>query len=342
MSFSSVPNGVVAYSIVVPIYNEAENINELYRRVSQVMNQLALTGELILVNDGSHDRSLMLMQELHQNDRRVCYVSLARNFGHQIAVTAGLQYARGKAVLILDADLQDPPELLPDMLKLWRQGYDVIYAQRIQRHQESWFKRCCAYCFYRVLQQLADVDIPTDTGDFCLLDRKVVDTLNAMPERVRYLRGLRSWVGFRHTAIPFERDPRHAGEVKYTFRKSLRLAINGIVSFSQVPLRLSTYVGLLAAMLAILMGCLVLYWRFFIPNSPLAGFSLILIAMFFLGAVQLISIGILGEYVGRIYEEVKGRPLYTIGELAGFEGTQTSRQLPDYHEPIMPQSSNRE
>jgi dolichol-phosphate mannosyltransferase len=322
----SVQSGLVAYSIVVPIYNEAENIGELYRRVSKVMDELALSGELILVNDGSRDCSLMLMQALHQQDPRVCYVSLARNFGHQIAVTAGLQYARGRSVLILDADLQDPPELLAEMLALWQDGYDVIYAQRIQRHQEFWFKRLCAYCFYRVLQQLADVDIPTDAGDFCLLDRKVVDTLNAMPERVRYLRGLRSWVGFRHKAIPFERDPRYAGEVKYTFRKSLRLAINGIVSFSQVPLRLSTYVGLLAALLAIVMVFLVLYWRFFIPNSPLAGFSLILIAIFFLGAVQLISIGILGEYVGRIYEEVKGRPLYTVGELAGFEIDQLDRR----------------
>jgi polyisoprenyl-phosphate glycosyltransferase len=315
------------YSIVVPIYNEAETLAELYRRVRAVMDDLPGPVELILVNDGSSDRSLELIRQLRQQDHRVCYVSLARNFGHQIAVTAGLKMMRGRVVMILDADLQDPPELMPAMLDRWRQGCDVVYAQRIQRHREHWFKRLCAYVFYRVLHQLADVDIPIDSGDFCLLDRKVVDVLNQMPERIRYLRGLRSWVGFRQDAIVFERDPRFAGEVKYTFRKSLKLAINGLVSFSQVPLRLSTYVGLLAAAAAIVMALLILYWRLFIPNSPLTGFTLILVAIFFLGAVQLVSIGILGEYVGRIYEEVKGRPLYTVGEVAGFE---EHYRWPDY------------
>ncbi len=307
------------YSIVIPIYNEAENLLELQRRLVLVMSQLDAPAECILVNDGSRDCSLALIQQIRQQDPRFCYVSLARNFGHQIAVTAGLHHVRGKVAIILDADLQDPPELIPQMLAAWRSGFEVVYAKRIQRRYESWFKRLCAYGFYRLLRCLADVDIPTDTGDFCLLDRQVVDALNAMPERVRYLRGLRSWVGFRQTAIAFERDSRYAGTVKYTFRKSLKLAISGIVSFSQVPLRLSTYVGLLAACMSIVMAGLVLYWRLFIPNSPLTGFALILVAIFFLGAVQLVSIGILGEYIGRIYEEVKGRPLYTIGEVAGFE-----------------------
>jgi polyisoprenyl-phosphate glycosyltransferase len=313
------PYAVPRYSIVVPIYNEAENLPELQRRLSMVMAQLDGSVECILVNDGSGDRSLDLIRQIRQTDPRFCYVSLARNFGHQIAVTAGLHQARGKAVVIMDADLQDPPELMLAMIAAWRSGFEVVYAKRIQRRSESWFKRICAYGFYRLLRQLADVEIPTDTGDFCLLDRRVVNALNAMPERVRYLRGLRSWVGFRQTAVEFERDPRHAGTVKYTFRKSLKLAINGIVSFSQVPLRLSTYVGLLAACVALVMAGLILYWRLVIPNSPLTGFALILVAIFFLGAVQLVSIGILGEYVGRIYEEVKGRPLYTIGEIAGFE-----------------------
>ena len=248
---------------------------------------------------------------------------MARNFGHQIAVTAGLNFSRGQIVVILDADLQDPPELIPDMVEKWRQGYQVVYAQRTQRRQESWFKRFTAYSFYRLLKQLADVDIPTDTGDFCLLDRQVVEVLNAMPERNRYIRGLRSWIGFRQTAIRFERDPRFAGEVKYTFRKSLALAINGLVSFSTVPLRISTYVGLLAAIASILMALLILYWRIFVPNSPLTGFTIVLMATFFLGAVQLVSIGILGEYIGRIYEEVKGRPLYTLAEVGGFIRQQT-------------------
>ena len=306
------------YSFIIPIYNVEETILEMYRRMSAVMNRMDGAVELILINDGSRDRSLPLLRELHDKDSRVCYLSLARNFGHQIAVTAGLNFSRGQIVVILDADLQDPPELIPDMVEKWRQGYQVVYAQRTQRRQESWFKRFTAYSFYRLLKQLADVDIPTDTGDFCLLDRQVVEVLNAMPERNRYIRGLRSWIGFRQTAIRFERDPRFAGEVKYTFRKSLALAINGLVSFSTVPLRISTYVGLLAAIASILMALLVLYWRIFVPNSPLTGFTIVLMATFFLGAVQLVSIGILGEYIGRIYEEVKGRPLNTLAEVGGF------------------------
>ncbi|WP_009634308.1 glycosyltransferase family 2 protein [Synechocystis sp. PCC 7509] len=311
------------YSFIIPIYNEEETISEMYRRMSAVMDRMDGIVELILINDGSRDRSLQLLRDLHNKDSRVCYLSLARNFGHQIAVTAGLNFATGQLVVILDADLQDPPELIPDMVEKWKQGYQVVYAQRTQRRQEGWFKRFTAYSFYRLLKKLADVDIPTDTGDFCLLDRKVVEVLNAMPERNRYIRGLRSWIGFRQTAIRFERDPRFAGEVKYTFRKSLALAINGLVSFSTVPLRISTYVGLLAAIASILMALLVLYWRIFVPNSPLTGFTIVLMATFFLGAVQLVSIGILGEYIGRIYEEVKGRPLYTLAEVGGFVRQET-------------------
>lgn len=308
------------YSFIIPIYNEEETIPEMHSRVSAVMDRMDGPVELILVNDGSRDRSLKLLRELHEKDPRVCYLSLARNFGHQVAVTAGLNFARGQVIVILDADLQDPPELIPDMVEKWRQGYKLVYAQRLRRHKEGWFKRFTAYAFYRILKKLADVDIPTDTGDFCLMDRQVVDVLNSMPERNRYIRGLRSWVGFQQTSIMFERDPRFAGEVKYTFRKSLALAVNGLVSFSRVPLRLSTYVGLLAAVIAVLMGLLVIYWRIFVPHSPLTGFTIILVAIFFLGAVQLVSIGILGEYVGRIHEEVKGRPLYTVAEVAGFSG----------------------
>ncbi|MEB3160525.1 MAG: glycosyltransferase family 2 protein [Synechocystis sp.] len=309
------------YSLIIPIYNEEDNIPLLYQRLTAVMDQLGHC-ELILINDGSRDRSLALIRDLQSQDRRVCYLSFARNFGHQIAVTAGLNFARGKAVIILDADLQDPPELLPALIEQWQQGYQVVYAQRTKRKQESWFKRLTAYVFYRLLQRLADVKIPADTGDFCLMDRQVVDILNAMPERNRYIRGLRSWVGFRQIAVKFERDPRHAGEVKYTFRKSLRLAINSLVSFSIVPLRLATYLGLFSAFMALLMVLLVLYWRLFQVNSPITGLATIVIAILFLGSVQLICIGILGEYIGRIYDEVKGRPLYTLAEVAGFESGQ--------------------
>ena len=307
------------YSLVVPIYNEEDNILELYRRLRNVMDSLDGETELILIDDGSRDRSLLLMRELHEQDARVSYLSLARNFGHQVAVTAGLHFARGEAIVVLDADLQDPPELIPEMIALWRHGYQVIYAQRTQRQKERWLKRMMAYAFYRVLRHLADVEIPTDTGDFCLMDRRIVDLLNAMPERNRYIRGLRAWVGFQQTAIQYSRDPRYAGEVKYTFSKSLALAINSLVSFSRVPLRLSTYLGLVAAAIALFMAVLVVYWRFFAPHSPLTGYATITVMVFFLGAVQLISIGILGEYIGRIYEEIKGRPLYTLSEVAGFQ-----------------------
>ncbi|WP_430014732.1 glycosyltransferase family 2 protein [Microcystis protocystis FBCC-A270] len=307
------------YSLIIPIYNEEETIPELYRRVSDVMDSLDDSVELILINDGSRDCSLNLMRELQERDARVCYISFARNFGHQAAVTAGLNFARGQVIVVLDADLQDPPELIPKMIESWQAGYHVVYAQRTKRKKESWFKRLTAYVFYRLLRQLADVDIPADTGDFCLMDRQVVDVLNSMPERNRYIRGLRAWIGFRQTAVKFERDPRFAGEVKYTFKKSLALAVNSLVSFSKIPLRISTYLGLFSALIALLMALLVLYWRLQQPDSPVTGLATILIAVFFLGSVQLISIGILGEYVGRIYEEVKGRPAYTIAEIAGLE-----------------------
>jgi dolichol-phosphate mannosyltransferase len=307
------------YSLVVPLYNEELNLPELYRRVCLIMDQLDTMVELICVNDGSRDRTLEILRELREKDSRICYISFARNFGHQIAVTAGLNFARGEAILVLDGDLQDPPELITEMLKKWQEGYQVVYAQRTKRHEESLFKRLPAYIYYRLLRRLADVDIPADTGDFCLMDRCVVNVLNQMPERNRYIRGLRAWSGFKQTAIEFERDPRFAGEVKYTFGKSFGLAVNGLVSFSKVPLRLSTYLGLFAAFVSLIMVFLVLYWRVFYPESALTGLAIILMAVFFIGAVQLVSIGILGEYIGRIYEEVKGRPLYTLGEIVGFD-----------------------
>ena len=306
------------YSLVIPIYNEEENIMEMYRRLHHVMEQLDGDVELILIDDGSRDRSLSMMRELHHRDHRVHYLSLARNFGHQIAVTAGLNFVQGKCIIVMDADLQDPPELIFTMIEKWHQEYQVVYAQRISRQKEGWLKRLTAYLFYRLLRRLAKVDIPVDTGDFCLMDRQVVDILNSMPERNRYVRGLRAWVGFRQTSVLFERNPRFAGDVKYTFGKSLSLAIDGIISFSTVPLRLATYLGIISAAIAMIMIILVLYWRIFAPVSHLIGYTLITISMFFLGSVQLVCIGILGEYIGRIYEEVKGRPLYTLKESGGF------------------------
>src|SRR5712691_11647239 len=305
------------YSLVIPIYNEERTLPELHRRVSALMDQLDDSVELILVDDGSRDQSLEMIRKYCEQDGRIRYLSFARNFGHQAAVTAGLNFVRGQAVIVLDGDLQDPPELIPEMVAKWRQGYQVVYAQRRQRRSERWFKRFTAYAFYRVHRKLASIDVPTDTGDFCLMDRIVVDVLNSMPERNRYIRGLRSWVGFKQTAIFFDRDPRFAGEPKYTFRKSFGLAISSIVSFSMMPLRMATYLGLVAGAVAILMALMILYWRLFQPSSPVIGHTIIAMAYFFLGAAQLISIGILGEYIGRIYDEVKGRPLYIVKEIGG-------------------------
>ena len=319
------------FSFILPVFNEEETLEETYRRLAGLLDGLSAEGEIILVDDGSCDRSLEIMRDLQQRDPRVRYISFARNFGHQIAVTAGLRFAQGDAVVVLDADLQDPPELIPAMIDKWRAGYHVVYAQRTARQRESPAKKLFAYFFYRVLRLLTNVDMPADTGDFCLMDRKVVDVLNALPERGRYLRGLRAWIGFRQTAVPFEREPRFAGSVKYTFRKSFGLAVTGIVSFSRVPLRIATYLGLLVAGFALVMIVVVIYWRFFHPAAPLIGYTIITAAIFFLGAVQLLCLGILGEYLGHVYEEVKGRPLFTLKELAGFTvvpGPDVSQAMP--------------
>jgi polyisoprenyl-phosphate glycosyltransferase len=308
------------YSFVIPLYNEEDTLPELYRQLTDLFDALDGEAELILVDDGSRDRSLGLLRSLQSQDPRVRYLSLGRNFGHQIALSAGLQFATGKAVIVMDADLQDPPEVVLQMVEQWRAGYEVVYGQRLSRTQEGWLKRLTAYGFYRLLKRLSDVDIPADTGDFCLMDQAVVTLLNQMPERNRYIRGLRAWVGFRQTAVQFHRPGRYAGSVKYTFSKSLALAINSILGFSKVPLRLATYLGLFSAGFAGLMMALTIYWRFFDQSTlshRLEGFTMITMAVFFLGAVQLICIGILGEYIGRIYEEVKGRPLFTVKELGG-------------------------
>ncbi|BAZ06739.1 glycosyltransferase family 2 protein [Calothrix sp. NIES-3974] len=318
------------YSIVIPIYNEQENIPEMYRRLSLVMEDLDAECELILVDDGSRDRSLSLIREIHRQDSRVRYISFARNFGHQIAVTAGLNHALGQAVIVMDADLQDPPELILTMVEKWRQGNEVVYAQRIARKREGFLKKAFAYTFYRVLRRLADVDIPSDTGDFCLMDRRVVDILNAMPERNRYIRGLRAWVGFNQTSVLFERDPRYAGKEKYTFGKSLALALNGIVSLSPIPLRFATYLGIISAGMAMVMILIVIYWRLSNMASSLIGYTLITIALFFLGSVQLLCLGILGEYIGRMYEEIKARPLYTIKEIGGMEQRYQAAEVRKY------------
>ena len=300
------------FSIIAPIFNEAANLPELYRRICEVMDQTQEPWELILVDDGSKDGSTDTIRELARQDRRVRPVIFARNFGHQIAVTAGLDYSRGQAVAIIDADLQDPPELILEMIAKWREGYQVVYAVRTEREGETWFKKFTASIFYRLIYRITDVKIPLDTGDFRLMDRKVVNVMNGMRERHRFLRGMAAWVGFRQVGLPYKRSARFAGETKYPFRKMFRLALNAVTGFSYFPLQVATYVGFVAAGVAILAIPLVIVLRL-LTNAAI-GQATTLISVLFLGGVQLISLGILGEYIGRIYDEVKGRPLYITSE----------------------------
>jgi polyisoprenyl-phosphate glycosyltransferase len=301
------------FSIIAPIYNEQESLPELYRRISEIMDSTGESWELLLINDGSTDRSESMIRELAGQDVRVRPVLFARNFGHQIAVTAGLDYSRGQAVVIIDADLQDPPELILEMIAKWREGYEVVYAVRSEREGESWFKTFTASFFYRLIFRITDVKIPLDTGDFRLIDRKVVNVLNHMRERHRFLRGMSAWVGFKQTGITYRRAARFAGETKYPFKKMFRLAINAITGFSYFPLQVATFLGFIAAAISILAIPIVILLRL-VSSQELLGQATTLIAVLFFGGVQLICLGILGEYIGRIYDEVKGRPLYIVSE----------------------------
>jgi glycosyltransferase involved in cell wall biosynthesis len=301
------------YSVVAPIYNEIGSLPELYRRVKEVMDSTGETWELVMVDDGSSDGSTERLRELAKEDKHVRPVIFARNFGHQIAVTAGLDYARGHAVIIIDADLQDPPEVMLDLIDKWREGYQVVYAVRAEREGETWFKRLTASAFYRLIYRITDVKIPLDTGDFRLIDREVVNVLNQMRERHRFLRGMSAWVGFRQVGVRYRRAARFAGQTKYPFRKMLRLALNAVTSFSYFPLQVATYFGFLSAGIAILAIPVVVVLRI-TGSQQLTGQATTLIAVLFLGGVQLISLGILGEYIGRLYDEAKGRPLYIVKE----------------------------
>jgi dolichol-phosphate mannosyltransferase len=304
------------FSIIVPVYNEASCLDELHRRIAGVMKSLGDEWEIVFVDDGSLDGSTDVIRRLAAADKHVRPVIFARNFGHQIAVTAGMDYSRGKALVIIDADLQDPPEVILELAAKWREGYEVVYAVRAEREGETWFKTFSASLFYRVIFRITDVKIPLDTGDFRLLDRKVVDILNQMRERHRFLRGMSAWVGFRQIGIPYKRAARFAGETKYPFNKMLKLALNAITGFSYFPLQLATYVGFFAAGISIMAIPIVVIMRI-AGSQAFFGQASALIAVLFLGGVQLISLGILGEYLGRVYDEVKGRPLYIVSEAPG-------------------------
>jgi len=301
------------FSVIVPVYNETDCLQELYDRLSKVLESTQETWEIILVDDGSNDGSTEKIRGLAKLDPRVRPVIFARNFGHQIAVTAGLDYSRGQAVTIIDADLQDPPEVILELIAKWKEGYQVVFAVRAEREGESWFKTISASLFYRVIYKITDVKIPLDTGDFRLLDRRVVDVMNRMRERHRFLRGMSAWIGFKQIGVSYHRAARFAGSTKYPFSKMLKLALNAITSFSYFPLQLATYLGFFAAGLSILAIPVVVISRL-TGMQAFLGQATTLISVLFLGGVQLICLGILGEYIGRVYDEVKGRPLYIVFE----------------------------
>jgi dolichol-phosphate mannosyltransferase len=307
----------IRYSFVIPVFNERETLPELHRRLSDVIETLDGEAELLFVDDCSFDGSYELLGELGREDPRIRVIRFARNFGHQVAITAGLDHAAGDAVVVMDADLQDPPEVIPDLIARWEEGYEVVYAVRERRSGESWLKRSTASWFYRVLRRIAHVEMPLDAGDFRLVDRRAVDAFRSMRERARYVRGMFSWVGFRQIGVPYSRSERFAGEPKYSYRKSLTLAVDGLVSFSSAPLRAALVAGFAFSTLAFALGVFAVVAKiagaFVVP-----GWASILVVVSFLGGVQLTVIGMLGLYVGRIYEEVKARPIYIVRETIGF------------------------
>ncbi|NOU73090.1 glycosyltransferase [Paenibacillus sp. LMG 31458] len=308
----------VRYSVVIPVFNEEAVIQETYQHLKQVMNRTDASYELVFVNDGSRDNSAAIIQGFSAKDERVKLINFSRNFGHQIAITAGMDYASGDAVVVIDADLQDPPELIPEMIAKWKEGYDVVYAKRTERKGETFFKKQTAHLFYRILQASTDIVIPVDTGDFRLMDRKVCDEMSRLTEKNRFVRGLVSWVGFRQTAVEYVRDERAAGETKYPLKKMLKLSMDGITSFSIKPLKLATYLGgaLSVSGLAYLM--VIIYLKLF-TVSTVAGWNGIAIMQLFFSGFILIILGLVGEYIGRIYDESKGRPLYIVRDCHGMK-----------------------
>ena len=312
------------YSIVVPVYNEEETVSELVRRLIGLLDRLDGPAEAILVDDGSTDRSFELMLEARERDGRLKILRLSRNFGHQLAVTAGLDAASGDAVVVMDADLQDPPEVVLEMAARWREGYDVVYAVREARHGETRFKKATAAVFYRVFSGMSDVDVPLDVGDFRLVDRRALDAFRSMRETNRYVRGMFSWIGFRQIGVPYSRDERYAGETKYPLRKMIKFATDGIVSFSAAPLRLALKVGLVVSAFSFVLGASFLL-SYAAGFYSVPGLASIAVFVSFLGGIQLLLLGVMGEYIARIHDEVKARPLYLVSETHGLLAPRTDR-----------------
>lgn len=309
-------NSDIRYSIVIPVYNEEAVIEQTYRRISKVMASTGESYELIFVNDGSRDQTASIIKGYGVQDDTVKLLSFSRNFGHQVAITAGMDYASGAAVVVIDADLQDPPELILEMIAKWKEGFDVVYAKRTKRKGETFFKEQTAHFFYRLLKASTDLDIPTDTGDFRLMDRRVCEELKRLPERNRYVRGLVSWVGFRQTAVEYGRDERLAGETKYPLKKMMKLSLDGLTAFSYKPLKLAAYVGTI--ILTSGLSCLVVLVLLKLFNKfVLAGWELVISMQLILSGLLLTMMGIIGEYIGRIYDEARERPLYIVSECYG-------------------------
>lgn len=300
------------------MYNESDNIDIFYNRTIKVLEELGETFEIVCVNDGSKDNTLEKLLELHKKDPRVKVVGLSRNFGKEIALSAGIDYANGEAVIPIDADLQDPPELIPQLVAKWREGYDVVYATRTKREGETWLKKWTAHMFYRVIGKLTRFNIPKDTGDFRLMDRKVVDAIKKLREQHRFMKGLFSWVGFKQVSLPYCREPRFAGKTKFNYWKLWNFALEGITSFSFAPLQFATYFGLIVSFTAFIYGLYIIA-KTLIFGNPVPGYPSIMVVMLFLGGVQLLTLGIIGEYIGRIYNESKRRPLYFVREAVGFD-----------------------
>ena len=304
------------FSVVVPVYNEEAVITESYQRLSRVMQGMNEPYELLFVNDGSRDNTAQMIAEFCKNDASVRLICFSRNFGHMPAITAGMANARGQAVIVIDADLQDPPEVLPEMAKKWREGYDVVYGKRNKRKGESLFKKVSAKLFYRFLRSMTDVDLPLDTGEFRLIDRRVCDAVNALPEKNRYMRGLVSWVGFKQVAVEYERQSRFAGETKYPLRKMIAFAIDAIASFSYKPLRLATSLGFIMALMGFIYMMVILFQAIF-NERVITGWASTMVVILLSQGIVLMIMGIVGEYIGRIYDELKGRPPYIIQEIIG-------------------------
>lgn len=313
------------YSIVIPVYNEDEVIHETYKRLKSVMDSTGEGYELLFVNDGSSDQTALILKECSDKDKSVKLIDFSRNFGHQIAITAGMDYSIGEAVVVIDADLQDPPELILQMIEKWKEGYAVVYAKRTERKGETFFKKQTAALFYRLLRASTDVDIPLDTGDFRLIDRKVCDEMKKIPEKNRFVRGLVSWVGFRQTAVEYTRDERLAGETKYPLKKMLKLSMDGMTSFSYKPLKLASIVGGMFSVAGFLYMLVVLYLKLFTDSTVTGWASIIIIQLLFSGIV-LMMLGVIGEYIGRIYDETKDRPLYIVQECYGMDSNRRKMQ----------------